>query len=88
MTEAHPQQPQAFSELRSANLDLETRLSRLETENGELREFLVGFEQFFNRLMSADPAAFDPDAPPARRLSRFVLSVDYKTNFFRITFCN
>eukprot|EP00057_Strongylocentrotus_purpuratus_P025261 XP_011679735.1 PREDICTED: uncharacterized protein LOC585167 isoform X1 [Strongylocentrotus purpuratus] len=70
ITEAHPQRPQAFSELRSANLDLETRLSRLETENEELREFLVGFEQFFNRLMSADPAAFDPDAPPARRLSR------------------
>lgn len=38
----------------------------------------MGFEQFFNRLMSADPAAFDPNAPPARRLSRFVLLVDNK----------
>ncbi|XP_063967449.1 uncharacterized protein LOC129284002 [Lytechinus pictus] len=70
MSEEHPPQPQAFSELRSANVDLETRVSKLEAENDELRVFLVSFEQFFNRLMSADPAAYDPSDSPPRRLSR------------------
>ncbi|XP_072180268.1 uncharacterized protein [Diadema setosum] len=54
----------------AARPDLESRIVRLETENQELREFLLHFEQFFNRLMSEDPSSYDPALEPSQRLSR------------------
>ncbi|XP_071501359.1 uncharacterized protein [Diadema antillarum] len=54
----------------AARSDLESRIVRLETENQELREFLLHFEQFFNRLMSEDPSSYDPALEPSQRLSR------------------